>query len=78
MQPSIPDAKYQLQKFRHAQKAKFLESILGLKVWTFLQSLSASISCPFSFLWQGIYQASFQRERIFGKALRIVGVDGRK
>ena len=32
MQPSIPDAKYHLQKFRHAQKAKFLESILGLKV----------------------------------------------
>jgi len=43
MQPSIPDAKYQLQKFRHAQKAKFLESILGLKV------IQQSGLFPFSF-----------------------------
>ena len=74
MQPSIPDVKYQLQKFRHAQKAKFF----GFKSLDFSAIFVCFNLLPFFFLWQGIYQASFQRERIFGKALRIVGVDGRK
>lgn len=75
MQPSIPDVKYQLQKFRHAQKAKFF----GFKSLDFSATFVCFNLLPFFFSLAGHLPGFISEGKNFWyKALRIVGVDGRK
>ena len=53
--PSDPDAKYQLAKFKHAQKAKFRDTAVLTFTFRFLSSLLFSLFLPhFFFLLLGI------------------------
>ena len=67
--PSDPDAKYQLAKFGHAQKAKFL----------FLSSPPFfSLFLPHFFSLAGHLVGFILVGKVFRKAFRILGLDERK
>ena len=72
--PSDPDAKYQLAKFGHAQKAKFLDFYFSLSLlpsfFAFLASFFLSLAGHLvGFILVG---------RVFRKAFRILGLGERK
>ena len=81
--PSVPDAKYQLAKFGHAQKAKFG---LGLKVTQQSWLLLFAFSPPLFFRFSCLIFFSLARHlvgfvlvgRVFRKAFRILGLGERK
>jgi len=69
--PSDPDAKYQLAKFGHAQKAKFYFSLSLLpSFFTFLASFFFSLA--------GHLVGFVLGGRVFRKAFRILGLGERK
>ena len=73
-QPSDPDAKYQLAKFRHAQKAKFLDFYFLLSL---LPSFFAFLA-SFFFSLAGHLAGFILVGRVFRKAFRILGLGERK
>ena len=81
MRPSDPDAKYQLAKFGHAQKAKFRE-FLGLKVTavlTFFSLLPSFFAFLASFFFLAGHLVGFVLVgRVFRKAFRILALGERE
>ena len=83
MWPSDPDAKYQLAKFRHAQKAKFFGGLKvtqqsGLLLFAFSPPLFFRFSCLIFFSLAGHFVGFILVGRVFRKAFRILGLGERK
>ena len=80
--PSDPDAKYQLAKFGHAQKAKFrFKSDTGVFTFTFSLFLSSplfSLFLPHFFSLTGHLVGFILVAKVFRKAFRILGSGERK
>ena len=74
MRPSDPDAKYQLAKFGHAQKAKFRHFDFSLSL---LPSFFAFLA-SFFFSLAGHLVGFILVGRVFRKAFRILGLGERK
>ena len=74
-QPSVSDATYQLLKFRHAQKAKYLSDTYTLHM---LILLFFSFSFVTSYFLLDINQASYLVGKGFAKTFVIIGLDGIK
>ena len=83
MRPSDPDAKYQLAKFGHAQKAKFRDTnnrdtaVLTF-TFRFLSTPVFSLFLPHFFSLAGHLIGFVLVGRVFRKAFRILGLDERK
>ena len=73
--PSDPDAKYQLAKFGHAQKAKFRVLTFTFR---FLSSLVFSLFLPHFFSLAGHLVGFILVGIVFRKAFRIIGLGERK
>ena len=69
--PSNPDAKYQLAKFGHAQKAKFL-------LFAFSPPFFFRFSCLIFFFSCWAFSRLHFGRRVFRKAFRILGLGERK
>ena len=81
MRSSDPDAKYQLAKFGHAQKAKFgFKSDTAVLTFTFcfLSSPLFSLFLPHFFSLAGHFVGFILVGIVFRKAFRILGLGERK